>query len=725
MRTGRFFLVVSLLSLAVSVPAQTGPPQDRPQTPQLSAPLRVAPADLRPLLAPPQSEMRLVADRYEADRDQLARFYYLASPVRFGRLMRFDLDWETALAGIKPASLKAQARKDLKVLREAIRANMGRLEAEAAAAARLEPLVPFAAAITGLEEARMRMDTLDARKAAVVLSGVIDVAAEARSRLESLMSGPGPEAAAPGRDVVLQAAEAVKDLRAALKSWHAFYHEFDPQFDWWLAQPYGQADKVLEEYAAFLRDRVAPAVAAEKAPAPPAVPIEAAAAPPFPQVPDLGRLLAFPQDEMRGVVERFRGGRGRGVGGRGGAGASDPPDKTSLSGWLAALKKLDFEKLSRPAQISYLYLRNSLEVRHRRAELPPGPEVPQKADASGIAGRPIGREALALSLAEELIPYAPEELIAEAYRQFAWCEAEMKRAAAEMGLGDDWKGAVETIKEAHAAPGGQPDVVRDLILGAADYLRGQDLITVPEIERETLRMEMMSARRQLVNPFFTGGAVISVSFPTSAMTTKQKLESLRGNNIAFSHATAFHEMIPGHNMQFYMARRFGSLVSDLNTSFWLEGWPVYWETLLYDLGFDATPEERVGALFWRMHRCARIVFSLKFHLGEWSPQECIDYLVGTVGHERDNATAEVRRSFAGGYGPLYQAAYLVGALQMRALKAELVDSGRMGLKEFHDAVIERGSLPIALLRLWLAGGKLRADMPLDWRFLGRAAVPGE
>ena len=63
------------------------------------------------------------------------------------------------------------------------------------------------------------------------------------------------------------------------------------------------------------------------------------------------------------------------------------------------------------------------------------------------------------------------------------------------------------------------------------------------------------------------------------------------------------------------------------------------------MGFDKTPEQKVGALFWRMHRCARIIFSLKFHMGQWSPQEAIDFLVDRVGHERDNATAEVRRSF--------------------------------------------------------------------------------
>ncbi|WP_410970461.1 DUF885 family protein, partial [Salmonella sp. SAL4458] len=78
------------------------------------------------------------------------------------------------------------------------------------------------------------------------------------------------------------------------------------------------------------------------------------------------------------------------------------------------------------------------------------------------------------------------------------------------------------------------------------------------------------------------------------------------------------------------------------------------------------------------------------------PQESIDFLVDRVGHERDNATAEVRRSFQGGYSALYQAAYLLGGLQLRGLRKELVDSGAMSNKRFHDEIMRQGSMPIAL-----------------------------
>jgi len=154
------------------------------------------------------------------------------------------------------------------------------------------------------------------------------------------------------------------------------------------------------------------------------------------------------------------------------------------------------------------------------------------------------------------------------------------------------------------------------------------------------------------------------------------------------------------------------------TPFWIEGWALYWEFLLYSRGFPTTPEEKVGMLFWRMHRCARIIFSLSFHLGTMTPQQCIDFLVDRVGHERDNATAEVRRSFAGNYGPLYQAAYMLGGLQIRAMRKELVDSGKMTNKEFHDQILQQNSIPIEMVRAALSNAPLTRDFKAEWKFYG-------
>jgi len=148
----------------------------------------------------------------------------------------------------------------------------------------------------------------------------------------------------------------------------------------------------------------------------------------------------------------------------------------------------------------------------------------------------------------------------------------------------------------------------------------------------------------------------------------------------------------------------------------------YWEMLMWDLGYDRTPEQRIGVLFWRMHRCARIIFSLNFHLGQWPAQKCVDFLVECVGHERANAEGEVRRSFEGSYEPIYQCAYMLGALQFYALHKEFVVSGKMANRAFHDALYATGNMPIEMVRASLAGISVSRDYQPSWKFYG--AVTG-
>jgi uncharacterized protein (DUF885 family) len=701
--------------------------QDPPQ-----APAQAPPADLKPLLSAPLSEMRLVAQAYRLDRATLNGNYdgggrggrggrgagsagtapaaapvtpVSLSPARIARLKRFDLDWQAALAKLDTKALSPAARTDAETLERAIQENLRQLDTDAAAMAGVLAVVPFAPTLVQMIEARIRLDPVDSRKAAGDLTAVTRAVARAKA-------GGTPRFS---RETGISAAAAVDALRGALGSWFAFYDGYDPAFTWWMGMPYKQVTAALQDYSEFLRQE-----GADGAPAPPPpAAIAAAAKPPFDQVPDLQALIKLPSDEMTQIVALFvgaPGGRGRGATNSPAAGRP----RAFYTAWLESLKSLDFDRLSRNAQVDYLFIRNAAERQLARMDFKPQPNPPRKTDTTGITGAARGRDGLIMDLSDEMIPYTPEQLIALANREFAWCEEEMKKASRQMGFGDDWKKAIEHVKGMHPPPGGQPQMIKELLFEAVDYLRAKDLITVPQVAAESLHMSMMSPEAQLSNPFFLGGSQIIVSYPTNTMEYDARPQSMRGNNRPFSHATAFHEMIPGHNLVGYVGARSNGYRARIggNTPFFGEGWPLYWELTMYELGFHDTPEERVGALFWRMHRCARIIFSLNFHMGLWSPQECIDFLVDRVGHERENATAEVRRSFQGGYGPLYQAAYLLGGLQLRGLRKELVDSRQMTNRQFHDEILRQGSMPIALIRLALTRQRLTRDMAVDWRFYG-------
>ena len=333
-----------------------------------------------------------------------------------------------------------------------------------------------------------------------------------------------------------------------------------------------------------------------------------------------------------------------------------------------------------------------------------------------IIGDPIGRDGLMADLENEMIAYTPEELIQIAEREFAWVDTELKRAANELGCGDHWKAALDKVKQDFVEPGRQPTLIRDLALEVSRFVQEKDLVTVPPLAADVWLLRMMSPAAQKVNPFFLGGHDIIVSFPTDAMSHDEKVQSLRANNRHFARATVFHELVPGHHLQTWWRERSNQHRELFDTPFWVEGWALWWEFHLWDLKFIATPEDRMGALFWRAHRCARIIFSLKFHLGEWTPQQCIDFLVERVGHERASATGEVRRSFNGSYPPLYQAGYMLGALQLRALYQQLVASGKMTEKVFHDTILRGGTMPVEMVRVRLTQEPPSRDFKPTWRF---------
>jgi len=133
-------------------------------------------------------------------------------------------------------------------------------------------------------------------------------------------------------------------------------------------------------------------------------------------------------------------------------------------------------------------------------------------DKSTIIGDPVGREALLEELRDAMIPYTPEELIALGKREMAWCVEQMKLASREMGYGDDWHKALEVVKEMHVAPGEQPALIRKLALDATEYVEKNELVTVPELAKETWGMRMMTPERQVVNPFLPAAKTSACRF---------------------------------------------------------------------------------------------------------------------------------------------------------------------------------------------------------------------
>lgn len=334
-----------------------------------------------------------------------------------------------------------------------------------------------------------------------------------------------------------------------------------------------------------------------------------------------------------------------------------------------------------------------------------------------LLGQPIGADALAEELAAEWIPYSAEELIALGEREFSWCEERMKEAAREMGLGADWQSALARVKSQFVPPGEQDELVRDVAQQAIRFVKEHDLVTVPPLCEETWRLAMSSPEMQKTMPYVAySGTSMLVAYAKQEMKHEDKLMAMRGNNRHFTRITTAHELIPGHHLQAFAAARHRPHREVFSTPFFVEGWALYWEMLLWDKGYGQSPEDRVGMLFWRMHRAARVIVSLKFHLGRMKPEEMIAFLIDRVGHEKLGATSEVRRFIES--GSLYECSYLLGGLQLKALHEAMVGTGKTSDREFNDALLEYNAIPIELIRAEMLGLPLTRATRASWKFAG-------
>ncbi|PJL68640.1 DUF885 domain-containing protein [Stenotrophomonas maltophilia] len=160
-----------------------------------------------------------------------------------------------------------------------------------------------------------------------------------------------------------------------------------------------------------------------------------------------------------------------------------------------------------------------------------------------------------------------------------------------------------------------------------------------------------------------------------------------------------HEAIPGHHVQLGLQQelaklpRFRRLGGDLA---FVEGWGLYAETLGEDLGIYTDPYDRIGYLYSRLLRAARVVADTGVHAQGWSKQQAVSYLQKTVDMSSDDANAEVERIMAQPGQALSNVAGLTTIVALRD-KARARQGAAFDLRRFHAELLKDGSMPLDVL----------------------------
>lgn len=160
-----------------------------------------------------------------------------------------------------------------------------------------------------------------------------------------------------------------------------------------------------------------------------------------------------------------------------------------------------------------------------------------------------------------------------------------------------------------------------------------------------------------------------------------------------------HEAIPGHHVQLGLQQelaklpRFRRLGGDLA---FVEGWGLYAETLGENLGIYTDPYDRIGYLYSRLLRAARVVADTGVNAQGWSKQQAVAYLQKTVDMSSDDANAEVERIMAQPGQALSNVAGLTTIVALRD-KAKARQGAAFDLRRFHAELLKDGSMPLDVL----------------------------
>jgi uncharacterized protein (DUF885 family) len=183
-------------------------------------------------------------------------------------------------------------------------------------------------------------------------------------------------------------------------------------------------------------------------------------------------------------------------------------------------------------------------------------------------------------------------------------------------------------------------------------------------------------------------------------------------------AIAYHEGVPGHHLQFSIMQELSDLPPfrkfGVNYNAYTEGWAFYSERLGKEVGFYQDPYSEYGRLENEMWRAVRLVVDTGVHYKHWTREQMLDYFRQHTAMDEPNMQTEVDRYIA---WPAQALSYQLGKMKILELREHARNElgERFDIRAFHDAVLDKGALPLDLLEKkvndWIDSQKTAPQRP--------------
>jgi uncharacterized protein (DUF885 family) len=304
-----------------------------------------------------------------------------------------------------------------------------------------------------------------------------------------------------------------------------------------------------------------------------------------------------------------------------------------------------------------------------------------------------------------------DEILARGYQAFEQTEALAQEIAERIEPGKHWTEVYEGLKDDHPESAQIKQAYQEQMDAAGRFIREHQIVTLPEGERVVTIDTPPAMRRsspfgtfQSVGAFDEGLEGRLILTPIEPwMSEEQQQARLRSHHQSWIPVIAVHEAYPGHHVHALKTRENPRILRKIaREPIFSEGWGLFTEELMFELGFLQGDDVRLTQLRNRLWRAARVILDSSLHTGKMTVDEAVNFLVEKVRFEPYAAELEVgmyvRR-------PTYVLGYLIGMQELMSIRSDYIEEfGKPSPpSEFYDRLLSIGSIPPALVRRELLG----------------------
>ena len=305
---------------------------------------------------------------------------------------------------------------------------------------------------------------------------------------------------------------------------------------------------------------------------------------------------------------------------------------------------------------------------------------------------------------DDMVELPLPELLAKGQAQLAKDHAAFLETAKQLDANKTPAEVMKSLSDTHPAAGDLIPAVARSVEAARQFIVEKDLVTVPSEVRVRVEPTPPYARSgtfasmDTPGPFETKAteAFYYVTPVEDDWDAKHQEEHLRLYNPWVVGMINVHEAYPGHYLEFLYAPRFPSKTRKLvHSSTNSEGWAHYSEQMAVEHGFGGgDPKMKLAQLQEALLRDCRYVTGVQLHTAGWTVEDGAKLFREQCFQEPANAFEEARR---GTYNPTYLY-YTLGKLEIQELARDYLAAKHATLKEFHNAFVVQGALPIPMVR---------------------------